>query len=208
MKLLAGIVQLLFLQNWSLMMGRAMPVSSTSCAHSNNCSDIDTIVVQIQNKIRQMNAIAQNLTDQYIQRNGITNLSQCNPESGKGILKTKNTSIEQTMNELYNISVNIRDALHNVTEFQKTLTSRQPWFDQLDNTVTGIEVIILNLRCYLCKANIWNQETVRRHHTYFSQNNSTYAKKISGCKVIMKYRNIISQAAEIDFVALRNSGRK
>ncbi|KAM8961181.1 uncharacterized protein RCH25_036951 [Pelodytes ibericus] len=209
MKLLAGIVQLLLLQSWNLMMGRAMPVNSPSCEYNSSCNDIAIIVTQIQNKIREMNAVAQNLSEEYVSRNGFSHDVKhlCNPKLLPPTLNIINTSKEHNIVDILNMFIYVREALSSITEYQKRLNDEKSWIRQLNNTVSGTKAVIYNLSCLICKKYNGTQGT-GNYNIKFPTRQKELQKKVGGCRVVMKYKDFISQAAEMDFEKLLTSDKK
>ncbi|XP_053324546.1 uncharacterized protein LOC128499603 [Spea bombifrons] len=200
MKRLAGIVQLLFLQIW-ILKGRTMPVNSTGCKHTSICNDITTILTQIQNKIREMHTVDQNLSDEYALKNGFTrDQGYCNPKSFGPHVNLKNISEEERFFEMHKTFLFLSDVLTQVAEYQGQLNANQKSFlKQLSNTVNGIKAISSNLSCLLCQKYNRTQEN-ENYEKPFPTHQKDFQKKVWGCKVVTKYKDFISEAAGIDFV--------
>uniref|UniRef100_A0A8C5LVU3 Leukemia inhibitory factor n=1 Tax=Leptobrachium leishanense TaxID=445787 RepID=A0A8C5LVU3_9ANUR len=117
----------------------------------------------------------------------------CNPDGLALNLSIQDLGKEETMVELHRISIFLRDALHNITLFQNSFFSKNTeWIATLNNVVMEFKVLISNLNCYLCRTNGWSQVATGSYHVNL-ETKTLFRKKVIGCRLIMKYKNFISQ---------------
>ncbi|XP_075069299.1 leukemia inhibitory factor [Mixophyes fleayi] len=202
MQLVAGIVQLLILQQWALLTGRANPLNAVKplCANVSDCNNnLTVIMTQIKLKIKQMHTEAKDLFHTYVDENFSDNMNVSNLCSPDSIdfpkFNVSNTSEKEKMVELYKIFQYMTAAIANITQDQMNLNPQKKILhSQLNTSKAEITAVISNLSCILCRR---YQITEVDVHYGIRFPTNTFSKKKTGCKVLKKYKHFLSQASEM-----------
>ncbi|XP_075709501.1 leukemia inhibitory factor [Rhinoderma darwinii] len=203
MQLVTGVVQLLVFQHLALLMARAKPIKDIVSLHTyaSKCNDsVTSIMSQIHSQIMDMHSEAKECFDTYARcqnfhSENIINL--CDPkdlESSKFSLN-RTSSEEDELSEMYKIFHYMNTAIGNITHEQKNLNPKnKSLHQQLNTSKTKIAAVISNLFCVLSK-----RYKVPQIDMYYTKNSTgpIILKKKNGCKVLNKYKSLLTQAVKI-----------
>lgn len=96
---------------------------------------------------------------------------------------------------LYKILIFFNASLGNITKDQEDLGPQKELLIHLKNTTSTTRGLISNLTCLLCSR--YNVTRVDVIYGKSTETDGVLEKKLHGCQVLRKYRQVISRAADI-----------